>query len=409
MVGITSNKGRLRRRLRRALFWQTRQRSVLLIGLTVSGLGLAQVCISRSRLAGRFATGDHIGITSSKSLLRKTCPTYGCALYPLEIDDAAIVAALQTEKNDPQSPRGESTLPPLASHDFAMVTRQSKTHAYNQDRAFFFRNFTTNQSPPGLPTFLIGLLDGHGTEGHRVAAYATMAIPARLAEKLNARPCCQSEQWIRSQLVDAFVEIDHEAPPNALRGGCTASISLRIGHKLFVANTGDSQILVMHRLNEEDVNIAYRTRKDKAYLPEEKSRIEGMGGQIHIPPAFPEGSRVIVRSVSVHPPETIGLAMSRSIGDWEWGSVGVIPDPIVDVVDLTALAGSAFVVAASDGLWDLRKPEFYAKLLSRAMFDDDGAVFPSRPLSALVEAIYKAAPEAAKWYRDDMTAVVVRI
>jgi hypothetical protein len=29
-----------------------------------------------------------------------------------------------------------------------------------------------------------------------------------------------------------------------------------------------------------------------------------------------------------------GLAMSRSIGDWEAGKLGVIPDPIVDVLDL---------------------------------------------------------------------------
>merc|ERR1712008_398214 len=29
-----------------------------------------------------------------------------------------------------------------------------------------------------------------------------------------------------------------------------------------------------------------------------------------------------------------GLAMSRSLGDWDAGKVGVIPDPIVDVVNL---------------------------------------------------------------------------
>ena len=31
---------------------------------------------------------------------------------------------------------------------------------------------------------------------------------------------------------------------------------------------------------------------------------------------------------------TSGLAMSRSIGDWDAGSVGVIPDPLVDVLDI---------------------------------------------------------------------------
>ena len=32
--------------------------------------------------------------------------------------------------------------------------------------------------------------------------------------------------------------------------------------------------------------------------------------------------------------QSAGLAMSRSIGDWDAGRVGVIPSPIVDVVDL---------------------------------------------------------------------------
>lgn len=31
---------------------------------------------------------------------------------------------------------------------------------------------------------------------------------------------------------------------------------------------------------------------------------------------------------------TSGLAMSRSIGDWDAGEVGVIPDPLIDILDV---------------------------------------------------------------------------
>ena len=34
---------------------------------------------------------------------------------------------------------------------------------------------------------------------------------------------------------------------------------------------------------------------------------------------------------------TSGLAMSRSIGDWDAGEVGVIPDPLIDILDVTEI------------------------------------------------------------------------
>lgn len=135
---------------------------------------------------------------------------------------------------------------------------------------------------------------------------------------------------------ETFIEVNDEAPPqNALRGGSTASVTLRIGNKLYIANAGDSQTMLIRTTSsnkpreqkqkqqqvQDEAEILYRTRKDKAHLPEELARIENLGGKVHIPPKFPGGSRVIVYSTAARPPETIGLAMSRSIGDWEWVSV----------------------------------------------------------------------------------------
>lgn len=132
---------------------------------------------------------------------------------------------------------------------------------------------------------------------------------------------------------------------------------------------------------------------------------------------------------SVHK-EDIGLAMSRSIGDWEWGKVGVIPDPIVEVVDLKSLLlenggggaeeGSArmFVVAGSDGLFDARKVEFVAKNLALGFFESipDGIDatgdwndvhrrYNEHGLNVARELVTAASPMKPEMYRDDISFV----
>jgi hypothetical protein len=74
----------------------------------------------------------------------------------------------------------------------------------------------------------------------------------------------------------------------------------------------------------------YITREDKPSLADERARVEKMGGQVYIP--VRGTSRVVYHDRDSGAPT--GLAMSRSIGDWEAGKLGVIPDPIVDVLDL---------------------------------------------------------------------------
>jgi len=331
---------------------------------------------------------------------KAVCEDYGCPSYPREIDDEGVLRAIEAEKNDPSA----SSI--YGNQYFGMATRRSNQHLYNQDRAFLFKPYITKQSPEDEQSFLVGIADGHGVEGHIVAAFVAIELPKRLAAKLNSRPCCQPDEWIKQQLNETFYEVNEEAPPNALVGGTTASVSLRIGSKLFVANTGDSRTILANYLGKDQVQIPFLTRFDKPHLPDERARIEALGGKINIPPEHPMGSRVIVYSVSARPPEPIGLAMSRSIGDWEWKLIGVIPEPLIDVVDLSlpTYSMNALLIAASDGLWDMRKPIFYAKLFGESFYGEGRP-----PLTTAVDAIQKASPPNPKWYRDDMTIVGVKI
>lgn len=280
-----------------------------------------------------------------------------------------------------------------------MFTRQGPSHVVNQDRSFLIRPFYTKQQQQiGSDSFLLAILDGHGVLGHQVAEYARTELPRIVADKFNARPCCQTDAWIVQQLKDAFTELQQSIPSaSALRGGCTASVTLRIGAKLFFANTGDSRTILVQA--SENVTVMYHTRFDKPHLLDERARIESSGGRIHTPPQNPALSRVIVFSKAAN--ETIGLAMSRSLGDLEWKEIGVTAEPVVDVVSIESL-DAAFVVAASDGLWDLRKMEFLAKRFADDLWETD--IEKSLPMT-LTQLVDRISPK--KGYRDDISVVVV--
>ena len=315
------------------------------------------------------------------------CPTFGCPVTPTEM------------LNVPKE-QVDNGVAAYGNEAMATMTRKSnRPHPpVNQDAAVVIAPFSTRQTRH--QDFFIGIFDGHGTQGHHVSQYAAKAVPERLAEKLNEHSTFQDNDWIVQALKETFLEIDAEAPPSALLGGCTASVTLRRGNYLFVANAGDSRTVVVSLLDDKE-KLIYMTRQDKPHLPEEYERITKLGGKIHIPPQNPMLSRVVVYSDAAH--DQIGLAMSRCIGDWEWGAVGVTAEPLVDVLNVNNLT-NAFVLAASDGLWDARRPQFVAK-----HFADSFYRHGKSPLATCQEMIHKASPPNENAYRDDITMIAMKI
>lgn len=82
-----------------------------------------------------------------------------------------------------------------------------------------------------------------------------------------------------------------------------------------------------------------QSREDKPHLDGERARVEAFGGTVYLPNGFLQTgkgtTRVLYKDVMTG--STSGLAMSRSIGDWDAGAVGCIPDPIVDVFDIDVI------------------------------------------------------------------------
>ncbi len=385
----------------------------------------------------------------------KDCESYGCPVYPAELttpltNQTVWKTLVEAGKNNQLVSNFA-----FATESFAVLSQQGASHKFNQDRGLYVSPFlselllsTTNDTSK---SFLTAIFDGHGDLGHKVAQELVEKVPVLLGEKLKLAlsdnnynkgrgeshnigivvdklDYDSTDRAIRKALNETFLEVNEKGDPaNFFLGGSTASITLRWGSRLYVANTGDSETIVVsasppHKQQNVQqrkqqklwsAKVEYATRRDKANQPEERARIEKLGGKIHIN-AKGFDPRVVLHSEVAH--DTIGLAMSRSIGDWEWKAVGVTAEPTIDVIDLTKAPLSdddktIFLVAASDGFWEERKKPFYAARLAASFGkDDEGNLDASlRPLYHLYDMIQKITTQNRNGYRDDITVIIVNL
>lgn len=396
----------------------------------------------------------------------KNCPFYGCPLLPTDVhySSDAIKNVLETLRELKAGQVNETIFTDETKQwnrrDAACLTLigykggplQSQI---NQDRAVvispFYLNNTTGTGTANTVNdtteerILLGVFDGHANRGEIVSQYTVQHIPEVLARRLKdlpEDPVMRQNATVQA-LRESFIEMDKTVPADP-SGGCTASVVMKQDDKVYVANAGDSRsFVVVYRPSTNVSKVVYISREDKPSLPEEKARVEAMGGQVYIP--MRGTSRVVYQDPVSGAPT--GLAMSRSIGDWEAGKRGVIADPIVDVLDLNhlvtaALAGThekeqcfmvdeqgeideaacvsaemealmeetddvhVFAVSASDGLMDFLEASEIAKILAPSLFHKDG----SHPVSACELLIFAAANawQDAKQgrYRDDIAIAV---
>lgn len=314
----------------------------------------------------------------------------------------------------------------------------------NQDRSIvvspYYISEKENRNPNEQPRILMGVFDGHAPNGEAVSEYTAQELPRILAAKLE-QGLANGENKVevtKKVLHDTFVELDKLVPAEE-SGGCTATVLLLQDGKVYIANAGDSRtFLVAYRPSTNTTEVLFISREDKPELPEEQERVENMGGQVYIP--VRGTSRVVYHDPRSGAPT--GLAMSRSIGDWAAGKLGVIPDPKIDVFDIQTLvhaelSGSLqdigsyivseegevssggdhqikddvyiFAVSASDGLMDFLEAEEVAKVMALSMCHKDGA----HPITTCEQLIFAAANawQQSKQgrYRDDITVAVAML
>uniref|UniRef100_A0A7S2UPT7 PPM-type phosphatase domain-containing protein n=1 Tax=Attheya septentrionalis TaxID=420275 RepID=A0A7S2UPT7_9STRA len=320
----------------------------------------------------------------------------------------------------------------------AVLTRRGIgiDHKMNQDRAMaiapyriFDKNSDGTTATMNQNDFLMGVFDGHGTRGHKMSDHASKVLPVTMASilsKLVASPQEQEqvgEELMKKMLDHVFLEVDKSMPP-IMDSGSTASIVLRLGRKLYFCNAGDSStyLFAYHKATEQ-FTWMYETREDKPDLPEERQRIEAAGGMVLIPSpealALGDSSRITKNTGDLY---AVALAMSRSLGDAELKGIGLVANPIVDMIDIDDIFKAMedettqgdtelFVISATDGLLDEVEIDEIASHVAKSLYQQG-----SPHLLVSLEAMITKA--ANRWtsgidfdttYRDDISISVVQV
>eukprot|EP00536_Pseudo-nitzschia_multiseries_P012249 jgi/Psemu1/298054/fgenesh1_pm.458_\ len=413
------------------------------------------------------------------------CFTFGCSLTAADIlyDDSTREALSVLRQTQPKPSYGDENGDVELSNDEKLSVKRKEalsklkvagdssktaltlrgykggkiTDQINQDRALIVSPMgivlpdSSKQKPMAQ---LLGVFDGHGGGGEKTSQYAVQHMPSLLATKLAAvltddsdaeaetgqqtKADSDKDFAVVQALKEAFDELDKNDPTLG-NAGCTATVVLRLGQQLFVANAGDSvsfigaYVVTKAELppTQKRVQIVYQSREDKPDLPEERARIVAAGGYVHIPP---NGNGDVPRAyyIDENRRARYGLAMSRSLGDWK--VQGVTAEPIVDVLDLDEIVQKAlstyaktcsgtsdddeksgycdaldrsdvhiFATSISDGMMDYLSPDDIGQALATAFFDAESGLHPH---SAAEDLIMQAAKgwdrEYQGGYRDDI-------
>lgn len=211
-------------------------------------------------------------------------------------------------------------------------------------------NFFVSESFYGRETRIFCVLDGHGEHGHLVSRRCREQFP----------------HFIKNANMDmdnAFnvmqTDLNNSNDFDARCSGATCVMAVVHGNKIAVYNCGDSRC-VLGRRNPNGSMYAMALSKDhKPDKPEERKRILNVGGHLGCrqvlvnqpgrgPVSMPVGP---CRVWYQHRGETLGLAMSRSLGDTIVHKSGVSAEP--ELLERNIDDYDEFIILATDGVWDV--------------------------------------------------------
>jgi len=306
----------------------------------------------------------------------------------------------------------------FASSDCVVLTRKGNKFAAsgvrsNQDRIGISDDVDeeANGSSTGEYDFWMGLFDGHGDLGHVVAHFAITEFPKRL----HQIPTTLNTDAAKEALKQLFLAINANMP--YIEGSGSTGISIwKRRNQLFVSNVGDSMAFVVSvdRATRQDVKVIYTTKPHKPNDPIERRRIERMGGEVQAPPS-PEYSWRLLIPIGPSPlADVFGLAMSRSLGDFEGQAVGLIAEPTTDVIQLDQLDPSLeyLVIAATDGLLDrINEIDIAREMAASRLLTPTGKYLPLEAAERLIlqaSRLWMQDPIGGG-YRDDISLAVHRL
>ena len=233
---------------------------------------------------------------------------------------------------------------------------------------------------------LIAVFDGHG--GAAAADYCSRALPPVVLGTLSDM---QAGKHLRDDVPMAIARDFHAVDTNMQRSGSvpqdmgtTACVVAIGGGEVWAANTGDSRAIMRSR-----VGAVQLTRDHKPTREDEMRRITDAGGRITYAPN--------------DTPRIMGtLNLSRSLGDWYMRPY-VIPTPEVSRCEL--MVGDAYLLVASDGIWDVITDEDEIAIVDARL--DDRAPKRRNPGIGALRELHDVARNRGS--TDNVTAVLLDI
>ena len=181
------------------------------------------------------------------------------------------------------------------------------------------------------------------------------------------------------------------------------NLVIHIGNHIICAYTGDSRAIVAYN-DQQDLELnnlesAQLSIDFKPNIPEEEKRILMSGGTVR-KMKNEYGIDIGPYRVYVQGEKFPGLAMSRSIGDLNSKSIGIIVDPGISEYNLNN--STKFIVIASDGVWDYLSNEIVKDIGKSYYLEDNPSQFCHQLINNSV----------IQWQKndiviDDITVVVI--
>lgn len=214
------------------------------------------------------------------------------------------------------------------------------------------------------------VFDGHGGEG-----VAEIAESLLYAEWLRARQAGLSDE---AALARAFAEVA-SATQSLERVGSTAAVAVVSAAWVTVAWLGDSRVAVVTPDGPRFVSTDHTCLERS-----ERRRVRSAGAELQ--------GRHMWRGL-------YGVTPTRAFGDKYFVPIGLIAEPSIEVVPLDPQS-LAVIVVATDGFWDVVKPEELLPILTEITSPRFPATTPSLATRLIDVAI-------ARKTRDNASVVAV--
>ena len=277
----------------------------------------------------------------------------------------------------------------------------------NQDNYILERNIN------GILNFnILGVLDGHGINGHLSSQFATRYIINKIknhnliknlknTKDIYYKLKANGYEIIANLFIDADIQIAKQKF-NCEMSGTTCILVILLDEHIISANAGDSRgIMICDDSNNNNLSktkiypLSYDCKPEN---PMEKQRIMEHGGIVK-QNIDEKGNGSGPYRVWIKGETYPGLAISRSIGDLDAKTIGVIPNPQIIEYDINQK--TKYIIICSDGIWEFISNE-------EAMMIGNKYYLRNDPLGLCNELTNKSID---KWIKedvviDDITVVV---